>query len=187
MRTDLSAVNVQFIVYSQSMNKQQILELKQLLAESVEIVIVPHRNPDGDAYGSCLALYHYLKRNGHSATVISPNDAPEFLKWLPGVEDIIIYEDNEKRAVEIIKKAQLIFTLDFNALHRVGSAMLKSLETAEGTFVMIDHHEQPDDYAKITYSQSSMSSTSEMIYHLFDKLNVLDQINREIATCLYTG
>ena len=80
------------------MNEQQINELKQLLIEPKNIVVVPHRNPDGDAYGSCLSLSHFLEKNGHSTTVISPNDAPEFLKWLPGVNDIIIFEENEQKS-----------------------------------------------------------------------------------------
>ncbi|MDJ0646321.1 MAG: bifunctional oligoribonuclease/PAP phosphatase NrnA [Flavobacteriaceae bacterium] len=169
------------------MNEQQLHELKQLLADPKEIVVVPHRNPDGDAYGSCLALNLYLRYTGHKVTVVSPNDAPEFLKWLPGAHEIVIFEEAESKATEAISKAEVIFTLDFNALHRVGNAMLQALSNVTTTYVMIDHHEQPDDYAKITYSDSSMSSTCEMVYHLFDKLNVLETIDGDIATCLYTG
>ena len=169
------------------MNEQQINELKGLLEQPKTIVVVPHRNPDGDAYGSCLALSHHLKYTGHKVTVISPNDAPEFLKWLPGAGDIIIFEEAEAKATEVLNKAELIFTLDFNALHRVGTAMQKQLETLAIPFVMVDHHEQPENYATITYSDSSMSSTSEMVFHLFSKLNALDTIDAPIATCLYTG
>ena len=169
------------------MNEQQINVWKQLLAHPKKIVVVPHRNPDGDAYGSCLALYHYFKKNDHSVKVISPNDAPEFLKWLPGANDIIIFEENEEKASEIIQGAELIFTLDFNALHRVGHAMQQALEKKDGVYIMVDHHEQPDNYASITYSDSSMSSTCEMVYHLFDSLGVLDQLDVDMASCLYTG
>lgn len=169
------------------MSEQQINELKQLLADTKEIVVVPHRNPDGDAYGSCLAIYHYLKKNGHSVTVISPNDAPEFLKWLPGVEDIIIFEEAQAKATEALNKADLVFILDFNALHRVGAAMQQVLEKINVDYIMIDHHEQPEVFASITYSNSFMSSTCEMVYHLFDELKVLNQLDAAMATCLYTG
>lgn len=169
------------------MNQETVNELKQLLATSRELVIVPHRNPDGDAYGSCLALHHFLVKNGHTSSVIAPNDAPEFLKWLPGAQDILIFEEQEKKASDLISRAEIICTLDFNALHRVGNSMQPVLEKSTASFIMIDHHEQPDDYAGITYSDSSMSSTSEMVYHLFDKLGVLTDIDVAMATCLYTG
>ncbi len=169
------------------MNQQDLNELKKALTNPRDIVIVPHRNPDGDAYGSCLALHHYLVKKGHRSQVITPNDAPDFLKWLPGVDQILIFEENEKRASELLHQAKLIFTLDFNALHRVGPAMQAKLEASSASFVMIDHHEQPDDYAAICYSESTMSSTSEMVYHLFDKLEDLDEVDQSIATCLYTG
>ena len=55
------------------------------------IVICAHVNPDGDAIGSSLALKHYLERKGKQATVVVPNIFPDFLKWLPGAEDILIY------------------------------------------------------------------------------------------------
>lgn len=169
------------------MNLQEITAVQQLLSTPKKIVVVPHRNPDGDAYGSCLGLYHYLVKKGHSVTVVSPNEAPEFLMWLPSAQNIEVFEPDVKKATELISEAELIFTLDFNALHRVGHDMQQVLEKATVPFIMIDHHEQPDDYAIVKYSDPSMSSTCEMVYHFLDKLNALDAIDATIATCLYTG
>ncbi len=169
------------------MNDFKIKQLKELLITSKKIVIVSHRNPDGDAYGSSLALYHYLLKYKHDVTVVSPNDCPEFLKWLPGQKSIRVFEENIDKGKEILKEAEIVFTLDFNALHRVGQQMQTALEELNTTFVMIDHHEQPDDYANFMYSDPSKASTCEMIYHFLEKLGDLECIDKTIATCLYTG
>ena len=169
------------------MNNEDILHIKKLLSVPKKIIIVPHRNPDGDAYGSSLALYHYFLKTEHSVHVISPNDCPDFLKWLPAQEQIVIFEEEQLKSTELLKEADIVFTLDFNALHRVGKAMQEVLENISTTFIMIDHHKQPDDYATYRYSDDSISSTSQMIYHFFDKMDVLDIVDRTIATCLYTG
>jgi len=169
------------------MNVKEIAEIKALLANPKKIVIVSHRNPDGDAYGSSLALYHYLLKLKHDVVVISPNDCPDFLKWLPGEPEIITFENNQKVSTKLLQEAELIFTLDFNALHRVGKQMQEVLENISPIYIMIDHHQQPDDYAKFMYSDPSICSTSQMIYHFFEKLDVLNTIDKTIATCLYTG
>ena len=168
------------------MIKTQIPELKTLLSTPQDIVIVPHKNPDGDAIGSTLGLYHYLKAYNHQVTVIAPNDYPDFLKWLPGNDTVLIFESNQDQSEVLINKAQLIFTLDFNAFHRAGD-METPLEQSSATKIMIDHHQQPDDYAKFTYSDVSMSSTCEMVYNFIEMLDDLDKIDSAIATCLYTG
>lgn len=168
------------------MTKNDILEIKQLLSAPQNIVIVPHKNPDGDAMGSSLALYHYLKKYGHNVKVIVPNDYPKFLKWLPGDRSVLVYEGNVKEADQLIMAANLIFTLDFNALNRTGG-MEVILKASRGLKILIDHHQQPDSYAKYVYSDVSMSSTCEMIYHFLEKLDDVESISKQIATCLYVG
>ena len=168
------------------MIKAQIEELKQLLHNPTKVVIVPHKNPDGDAMGSTLALYHYLRKYNHDARVIAPNDYPEFLKWLPGDNLVLIHENTPEESEALIKEATLIFTLDFNVLNRSGE-MTEALENSSATKIMIDHHQQPDDYAKYTYSDVNMSSTCEMVYNFIEFLGDLDKIDADIATCLYTG
>jgi len=164
----------------------RILEITAELAKADNIVIVPHKGPDGDAMGSTLGLMHFLRDKGHKATVIAPNDYPHFLKWLPGNEEVIIYEAEKEKADQLISEAQIVFTLDFNNLSRCG-AMQESLVASEALFVMIDHHQEPSDYAHYTYSDSKMSSTCEMVYKFINKLRANKKITPEIATCLYTG
>ena len=168
------------------MIKTQIPEIKALLGTPKNIVIVPHKNPDGDAMGSTLGLYHYLKLYKHQATVIAPNDYPDFLKWLPGDDTVLNFETQAEDCQTLITEADLIFTLDFNSFSRVGG-MSEALENSDATKIMIDHHQQPDDYAKYTYSDVNMSSTCEMVYNFIEMLGDANTINATIATCLYVG
>ncbi len=160
--------------------------LKEELTTPKKIVIIPHKNPDGDAIGSTLGLYHFLKGLGHAAVVITPNDYPNFLKWIPGEKEIIKYDTQTQLATATIEAAELIFTLDFNHFSRVGHVE-PLLAKSTATFVMIDHHQQPDTYAAYTYSDTSMSSTCQMVYHFIERLDALDAISADIATCLYVG
>jgi bifunctional oligoribonuclease and PAP phosphatase NrnA len=168
------------------MNKAKILDLKKALSNPKKVVIVPHKNPDGDAMGSTLGLCNYLKKLGHSAIVIAPNDYPEFIKWIPGTKDVLIHEEHTRVAEAHISQADLIFTLDFNALHRCG-AMETPIENSAAIKVMIDHHQQPDDYATYVFSDVSICSTSEMVYHFIEMMDDLEHIDVAIGEALYTG
>jgi len=168
------------------MNKKEIEAVKGLLSSPKKIAIIPHKNPDGDAMGSTLALHQYLIGIGHDSVVIAPNDYPSFLKWIPTQESVIKYDSQKEIAQEKIENADLIFTLDFNSLSRAGD-MQVALSNAKGTFIMIDHHQQPDSYATYMYSDVSMSSTCQMVYHFLEMLDAVDQITPEIATCIYLG
>ncbi len=169
------------------MIKAQIPDIKALLSSPKNIVIVPHKNPDGDAMGSTLGLYHYLKTYNHNVVVIAPNDYPDFLKWLPGDDTVLKFESQQEEGNTLIDKADLLFTLDFNAFHRAGNDMSDVLEASCATKIMIDHHQQPDDYATYTYSDVNMSSTCEMVYDFIEMLGDTDRIDESIATCLYVG
>ena len=168
------------------MNKQDLSSIKQLLSTKKKIVIVPHKNPDGDAIGSTLGLYHYLLKGNHQVSVLTPNDYPSFLKWIPGNDTILKYDSQTAPCDDLIENADIIFTLDFNAFHRTGN-METSLSKSQALKIMIDHHQAPDDYATYTYSDVSMSSTCEMVYHFIAMLGDESSINATIATCLYVG
>ncbi|WP_299325161.1 bifunctional oligoribonuclease/PAP phosphatase NrnA [uncultured Maribacter sp.] len=168
------------------MNLEHLNELKKLLSSPKKIAIIPHKNPDGDAIGSTLALWHYLVNTGHTASIVAPNDYPKFLKWMPGSDKILNFEKENLQSKSCINKADIIFTLDFNHLGRVGQ-MSDILESAKATFVMVDHHQEPSDYAKIMYSDVKMSSTCEMVYVLINQLGDENSITPEMANCIYTG
>ena len=168
------------------MEPKDIKKTRTLLQSSDNIVITCHKGPDGDAIGSTLALYLYLKKQQKNVQVIVPDDFPLFLKWLPDSEQILIYDTNKEQADTLINNADLIFTLDFNALHRTGE-MQEILSKASAKFIMIDHHQQPDDYAEVTYSDTSICSTCQMVYHFIDALENINMIDTDIANCIYTG
>jgi phosphoesterase RecJ-like protein len=168
------------------MNLEHLNELKKLLSSPKNIAIIPHKNPDGDAIGSTLALWHYLVNTGHTASIVAPNDYPKFLKWMPGSDQILNFEKENSQSKSCINNADIIFTLDFNHLGRVGQ-MSEILESAKATFVMVDHHQEPSDYAKIMYSDVKMSSTCEMVYVLINQLGDENSITPEMANCIYTG
>jgi len=169
------------------MTNNEFSEVKALLASPKRIVLIPHKNADGDAMGSCLGMYHFLKDKKHNVKVVSPNTYPNFLKWMPGADDVIQFDYQNQQSKRYIDKADLIFLLDFNELGRVGNEMQKHLETYKGTFIMIDHHQQPSAIAKYLFSDTSMCATAQMIYHFLEKIDEVKSITPEIATCLYTG
>lgn len=168
------------------MKIQDIQAIQLLLSTPKKIAIIPHRGPDGDAMGSTLGLYHFLLKNKHHPVVVSPNEFPDFLAWMPGSETVKIFEKDKQNCTKILEDAEIIFTLDFNSLHRVGE-MEHVLTQLKTPFIMIDHHQKPDDYAAITYSDTSFGSTCEMIYNFILFLGKKQDIDKTIGTCIYTG
>lgn len=167
------------------MKELDIKKLQTLLTTKRRITLLPHKNPDGDALGSCLALYIFLK-DQHDVKIISPNDYPQFLKWLPYHEKIELFEGGYKGDMRrFIQNSDIIFILDFNALHRIDE-LGDIVKNSNGLKVMIDHHEQPETF-DIMYSDPSMPATAEMMYYFLKKLTSKSFFNKEIATCLYTG
>ncbi|AUC14321.1 DHH family phosphoesterase [Tenacibaculum sp. SZ-18] len=160
--------------------------LKAYLETPRNIVIIGHKNPDGDAVGSTLGLKHYLDLKGHRAQVLMPNEFPDFLHWIPGVETVYRFDRQNNQCVKALKKSEIIFLLDFNALHRVGDDMKNTLEKYENDFALIDHHQQPDEFTYM-YSDTEICSTCQMIYSFIDMMGDFDLIEKNIATCLYTG
>lgn len=168
------------------MKIQDIQAIQLLLATPKKIAIIPHRGPDGDAMGSTLGLYHFLIKNNHQPTVIAPNDFPDFLAWLPGSETVKIFEKEIENSIKILEEAEIIFTLDFNAFHRTGE-MEHTLAKLTAPFIMIDHHQKPDDYAAYMYSDTAFGSTCEMVYNFISFLDKKQDLDKTIGTCLYTG
>ena len=161
-------------------------ELKKFLEKPRNIVVIGHRNPDGDAMGSTLGLAKYFNKKGHTATVVVPNEYPHFLHWLPGSENTYRFDWQNNQSQKAINASEIIFLLDFNALHRVGYDMQNTLEKYPNDFAMIDHHQQPDE-VKYMYSDVEICSTCQMVYQFIELNNDLDLIDKDIATCLYTG
>jgi phosphoesterase RecJ-like protein len=168
------------------MQKDSFPKFKALLKKSNNIVIVTHYNPDGDAMGSSLALFNYLIKIEKNVTVITPNEYPEFLHWLPGNKKVIQYSKQSKKATSLIQKSDLIFTLDFNNYSRL-EGLGEVLKSATAKKILIDHHQQPDDYATLYYHDVAACSTCELVYEFICGLGGKLLIDKTIAACLYTG
>ncbi len=164
----------------------QIQEIKQHLAVPKYISILSHRNPDGDAIGSSLGLYHYLNQLGHTVRVVLPSEYPMAFEWMPEVEDITIFDSYQDRCREIIQKSDMIFCLDFNSLDRIDK-LGEAVHFKKCVKVLIDHHLEPENFADYVFSDTSASSTCEMVYEFISDLGDKNLINANIISCLYTG
>ena len=170
-------------------DEKEVHKLHNYIGKGERFVIVTHISPDGDAIGSSLGLFHYLSVLGKdSINIIVPNAFPAFLRWLPGVKDILIYENQQEGeyAERLISEADVIFCLDFNELKRIGK-LAPHVEAAEGRKVMIDHHLNPADFANLVISYPELSSTSEMVFRLICAQKGFSDISKEGAVCIYTG
>jgi len=167
------------------LSKTDLTELKELLLTPKKVAIVAHKNPDGDAVGSSLGLYHYLITKGHAVTVVMPNDYPDFLKWMPATETIIFHEKNEKNAETIVNDCDVLFCLDFNTPSRA-FGLENVLRVSDNVKVMIDHHPQPDGFVDFMLSDTSACSTAQLI-HRFAKMMGDEIPNKQSGECLYTG
>tara|TARA_B100001989_G_C24525085_1_gene458169 strand:- start:476 stop:1474 length:999 start_codon:yes stop_codon:yes gene_type:complete len=167
------------------MKATELNKLKSFLSETRKVVITTHKGPDGDAMGSSLALYNYLLKKGHSVHVITPNDYPSFLKWMKGEEYVIEYCFHEEKAKKITESAELIFCLDFNTLSRIDT-YAPIVERSNALKVLIDHHQQPDTF-DFNFSDASASSTAQLIFEFLELLDDTEEIDQDIAECLYAG
>ena len=168
------------------MTTEQIKKFKQILSKPKRIVIVTHWSPDGDAMGSSLGLYNYLIKKKHKVTVVTPNDYPHFLFWLPGNNKVINFAADKKKATNAIEKAEIICCLDFNSLKRIED-MGPLIERSAAIKLNVDHHPQPDGFAEYMLHTTQASSTAELIYDLISLLGDKKLIDKKIASCLYTG
>lgn len=165
---------------------ENIAELAGLLSTPKDIVIVTHRNPDGDAIGASLALYHYLTGNGHAVKIIVPSEYPDFLDWMPGIEQVVVFDNDPEASKGIIEKAALFFCLDFNALDRIDKVG-EIIQPLKNPFVLIDHHLYPEPFADFVLSDPTASSTSELIYDFISMLGHKEEVNKTIGDCIFTG
>lgn len=162
-------------------------ELKNLIENITKAVVIPHMNPDGDAMGSCLAFNELLTNQGVESVILSPNECPDFLKWMSGQDQVMIFDkENESLSEMILNNADAIFCLDFNDLGRI-DRIGHFVEASSAKKVMIDHHLEPKDFADITISQTNICSTCQIVFSLIEELFSTDAITMTMAENLYTG
>ncbi|MCX6244230.1 MAG: bifunctional oligoribonuclease/PAP phosphatase NrnA [Bacteroidetes bacterium] len=168
------------------MQRSDIKEIIALLATPCKILITTHTNPDGDAIGASLALFGYLSKKGHEVAVVIPDQDPEFLKWMPFHENILVFREQPELCQQAISGAELIFSVDYNGLHRLNK-MESVVRAATAKKILIDHHREPADDFDHKVSVIETSSTCELIYDFIAACGDVDLIDRDIASCIYTG
>lgn len=164
-----------------------IIEIKSLLETPHNIIIITHAKPDGDALGSLLGLYNFLKKEvDHTLLAVSPTDISQHFSWMPNFDEIANYENNPDIVDELLEKTDLIFCLDFNRCSRVEKAQ-EVLKNSKATKIMIDHHLDPENYDDYRLWEPEAISTTYLVYKFIDLLGKSYLIDTDIATCLYTG
>lgn len=168
------------------LSEETLIQMRSLIEQAQRIVICTHVNPDGDAIGSSLAMKKYLSREGKNAEVVVPSQFPDFLKWMPGAEDVKVYAKHEEALASIIKEADLFVVADFNAPSRL-MGMEAAVMANPAPKIMIDHHTEPADFCRIVVSRPEMCATAEVWCHLLCQMGELDGISHDEAVCIYTA
>lgn len=166
------------------MNNLQLLFPK--LETPQKIVITSHTNPDGDAIGSSLAMYHHLSKLGHHVTAMVPNAMPDFLTWMPGATNIHYYEDKKDFCNLAIAEASFVFCLDYNSFSRLED-MGKAITASKADKILIDHHLHPEINAKYALHETSSSSTCELVWDFFVQMGAQNDLSLDVLNCLYVG
>ncbi len=169
--------------------EKELQSFNALVKKAGKITIITHHNPDGDAIGSSLGLYHYLvKKAGNKVAIntIAPNDIPVFLQWLPGIDKLVIGKKDKEKANMIINNTDIIICLDFNVPNRAG-LLEEALKNTKATKILVDHHPNPNCNSDLTLSNTLYSSTAELVYDIIKSSGELHHMDKNIATCLFTG
>jgi phosphoesterase RecJ-like protein len=166
---------------------QNIKAFQEYMSTPQKVVIVTHFKPDADALGSSLGLAGYLKKKNHSVRVITPSDYPDFIAWMPGNNDVLIFQkDKPAIAQTLINDADVIFCLDFSSLKRIND-LGEMISQSKAKKVLIDHHLEPEDFADFVKWDTNAASTAELVYDLINELGDEKLIDKNIADCLYAG
>lgn len=167
-------------------NPQDIKELRRLIGEAKNIVLTCHVRPDGDAVGSTMGFAHLLNSLGKHAIVVTPDQPPRSLNFLPGMKDLVPATKYPEYASKLVDNADLIICCDFNDPSRL-DAFASVLEKAKCPKIMVDHHESPSQFCDLTFSYPTMSSASELVFRLIAALGLYSDMNLESSTCICTG
>jgi phosphoesterase RecJ-like protein len=166
------------------MNTYQQIEAE--IKSASNIVITSHKSADGDSIGSSLGLLRFIEKLGKTVTVCHPDPAPNFLYWLDTSAFLLMTEQPEEVA-SAFAAADLVFCLDYNATNRIGPDMQALLEAVTCKTVMIDHHLNPETFATLTVSETTASSTSELIVELIEQSGNASLLDPQIGTPVYLG
>ncbi len=178
--------NQALIMISNLLNQDKLHDLASRLQDARHIVITCHVSPDGDALGSSLGLMHVLKRMGKNVHVVTPDNPPRQLQFLPGIKSLVVATRSPEVARSHFERADLVFCLDFNAMKRLDE-MACMLESSRAVRILVDHHLGLEIDADIVFSHPESSSTSALVFRMLYQLGWLDKMTLQSAECIYTG
>jgi len=161
-------------------------QIRNIIVNAKHVGIITHKNPDGDALGSSMAMYLSLKKQNIKTHVFTPNQYPDFLAWLKDGEEIIIGEKDKAATIKTLKRCDVLLLQDFNALNRI-DWLGETVKNHNATKILIDHHPHPENHFDFLISEPQMSSTAELVYHLFQSWEWDSLIDRDIAEAFYCG
>ena len=167
-------------------SNDDIKGIKSIIDANSSFVVLSHKNPDGDAVGSSLALCLYLRSIGKNAVVVLPNRFPDFFSWMPEADGVILFDEDNERAKSAIAEADACFCLDFNSLSRAGEAGIAAAASSSPK-VMIDHHLFPSEEFAVGVSCPEACSTAELVFRVIVALGGEEAVSHEMAECIYTG
>lgn len=152
-------------------------EAAALLLANDDILIITHKNPDGDTLGSGFALYAALAQKGKRAAVVCSGELPKkYARLLAG------YIADEAASAAILKSPGYVVTVDTASTSLIG---LEYLELGKNADLCIDHHATNSRYAKNTLVDAKKASCSEIILAVLDEMGA--ELTEYIAECIYTG
>ncbi|MFA7169302.1 MAG: bifunctional oligoribonuclease/PAP phosphatase NrnA [Candidatus Paceibacterota bacterium] len=155
-------------------------DIIDFIRESENILILSHKNPDGDALGSSLGLAMALESIGKKVGSFSVNDIPEVFNFLPGLGIF-------KKDVEFVSY-DLVILLDCAVFARTGVDNIYGQIASFDRLLIMDHHPklEIENFENIRFwIDDKKSATAVMIYELLKEMDI--EIDKEIATCLLTG
>lgn len=160
--------------------------LRALITLPQNVAILSHRNPDGDAIGSSLAMRHYLEQYGHTVHIVFPSEFPEEFESMPGASDILIWDFHTEECKQVLPKKNFVILLDFNAWNRIDK-LGDYVKMLGAKVLMIDHHLYPEPIADFMLSDHEASSTCELVYRFIQDMGDGMKINPKVGECLLTG
>jgi phosphoesterase RecJ-like protein len=149
----------------------------QALEKAGRLLIVSHRDPDGDALGASLGLMHLLREQGKTVWVHSAGPIPEEYGFLPGLEKV----SQEFPSPEEVELAVL---LDCHQPERAGQAEAEYLAKVARA-VVVDHHQGALEYGDPAWVEPGYAATSQMLAEM--AFGEQWHVNQAAAVCLFTG
>ena len=145
-------------------------------------IITAHETPDADAVGSECAMLRALKALGKEALILNADPTPRKFTFIDPDSIIGVLKQDDQLPEDIAQYSLLV--LDTNDVNNIGQIARMVLPKVREHFI-IDHHEQDGDLLAGNVVVKSASSTSEILYQLFNELAV--PIDFQIARALFTG